>query len=92
MVTTGAGPPGGRPKRELAVASQRRLLLFALRADKRGFDLSQELAAELSSVTGVVSGDFDGDGVEDLALADGGAIRMFRQRSKRDKVEKREAK
>jgi hypothetical protein len=37
-------------------------------------------AAGLINASDVAAGDFDGDGVEDLAVADSGSIRILRQR------------
>jgi hypothetical protein len=71
----------GRP--ELAIVTPARL--FRARIGGRGaFELVDETArfglGGLANASDVASGDFDGDGVEDLAVADSGAIRILRQR------------
>jgi hypothetical protein len=75
--------PNGRPRAELAVVTQSRLLLARVSEDKARLDirdLTELLGAPLSNrLTGVAAGDFDGDGVQDLAIADSGAIRLLRQ-------------
>jgi hypothetical protein len=84
VTTAGASASGGGNRtRELAVVTQHRLLLATAKADRSGFDY-RELTSVLGkrglvSGTGVTSGDFDGDGVEDLAIADAGSVRLLLQ-------------
>lgn len=89
MITTGRAGEDGRARRELAVVTQRRVLLFSYgkRDGVAAFTLSRELPSPLQGATGVVAGDLDGDGVEDLAIADGGALRVLRQLSSQEKQE-----
>lgn len=84
VTTAGASTDGKRKaKRELAVVTNKRIVLAApsaadrLRFDVR--DLAIEGGGSLLTPTAIVQGDFDGDGVEDLAVADGGALRIVRQ-------------
>ena len=73
----------GKPKSELAVATKNQLLLASVSGDKTALevrDLTELLGAPLSGrITAVAAGDFDGDGVQDIALADSGSIRLVRQ-------------
>ncbi|HEY8074004.1 MAG TPA: VCBS repeat-containing protein [Labilithrix sp.] len=86
MITIGAAPPSstGTHTRALAIATQKRVFLATLKADKSGFDVSELAlfgAAGLRGATGIGAGDFDGDGVEDLAIADAGSVRIVLQQS-----------
>jgi len=45
-------------------------------------DVTNLLEGGLTYGTGLVAGDFDGDGVEDLAVAVDGAIRILRQKAR----------
>jgi hypothetical protein len=71
----------------LAVVTGSSVVLATLRPDKQGFDV-QSLAALLgkpfNNATGIAAGDFNGDGVEDIAVADGG-IRLILQKPARSK-------
>jgi hypothetical protein len=87
QITTGAVSASGAGKatRQLAIVTQRRLLLASLRADRSGFDVTDTEAAGLQGATGIVAADVDGDGVQDLAIADNGALRVLRQKALHDK-------
>lgn len=78
-VTIGGAPVFGKGARTtaLAVVTSRSLYLARLAADKKGFDVSPNAGGE--AISGVAAGDFNGDGVEDIALADGGSVRMLLQ-------------
>jgi hypothetical protein len=69
----------------LAVLTGSSVVLATLRADRQGFDV-QSLASLLSkpftNASGIAAGDFNGDGVEDIAVADGG-IRLILQKPAR---------
>jgi hypothetical protein len=84
LTTKGAAAFGKRPaKRDLAVVTNKRIVLASPDgADRARFvmtDVVTSGGAPLSSPTAIVQGDFDGDGVDDLAFADGGALRILRQ-------------
>jgi hypothetical protein len=87
LVVTGGAAIGGSAtdvRREVAIATTKRLFR-ARRPPGRGpFDVLDETArfgaAGLINASDVAAGDFDGDGVEDLAVADSGSIRILRQR------------
>jgi len=71
----------------LAVLTASSVVLATLRPDKQGFDvqsLSSLLNKPLNNATGIAAGDFNGDGVEDIAIADGG-IRLILQKLARSK-------
>ncbi len=79
---TGADADGKKSQPELAVISQRGLFLAKLKADRSGFetrDLGDRLGARSNDLTSVATGDFDGDGVQDIAVAESGSIRLVRQ-------------
>jgi hypothetical protein len=80
--TTGGAPVGaaGGRRRELAIVTPRHLFRAFVRAD-RAVDVADATAAfgDIRYGSAVVAGDFDGDGVEDLAVADEGSIRISRQ-------------
>jgi hypothetical protein len=72
----------GAVRRELAVVTSKRVLLARPAAgDRTKLDVRGVLpeGTTLSAATAIAAGDFDGDGVEDLAVADGGALRILRQ-------------
>jgi len=86
LITIGAAPPSnaGTHTRALAIVTQKRVFLARMKADKSGFDLSELAlfgATGLRGATGIGAGDFDGDGVEDLAIADAGSVRIVLQQS-----------
>jgi len=86
VVTAHAPSVGGAPAdvgRELFVVTPKRLYRARLeksRAPLVVVDETARLGAGLLYGTDVAAGDFDGDGVEDLAVADSGAIRILLQR------------
>lgn len=71
----------GAARRELAVVTKTRLFLASPSAsDRTKIDTRVVLGAgPLGAATGVAAGDFDGDGVDDLAIADGGSLRLLLQ-------------
>jgi hypothetical protein len=86
LVTTAGVPAsgGGTPTRVVLVITQHRLLRATLRSDKSAFDVDDVTTTlfgpgGLVGATGLAAGDFDGDGVQDIAVADGGSIRIARQ-------------
>jgi hypothetical protein len=87
IIVGGASPTaGGGRGRAIAVVTQHRLLLATLHADKKGFDVVDATpplfgAAGMGAATGISAGDFDGDGVDDLAIADNGSVRILLQES-----------
>jgi len=78
-IRTRAGAP-----RDLAVASPAGIVLLRPRADKRSWDTLPLPGgpASLRRPTALVAGDFDGNGVEDLAVVDDGSIVVHLGRSK----------
>jgi hypothetical protein len=87
LVTTGGADRSGKgsAKRQLAVLTERRLLFATLRADRSGFEVKDAELASLQQCTGIVAADLDGDGVEDIAIADNGSLRVFRQKEIHEK-------
>lgn len=85
QVTIGAAQ--ARPRRALAVAGRSRLALAELSADRSKLearDLTALLGQPLTNrISAVAAGDWDGDGVQDLAIADSGAIRLVLQQPRR---------
>jgi hypothetical protein len=84
----GAPVTGGRAKTNaLAVLTERSVVLATLTSDRQGFDVKTvaSLAAKgVTSATGIAAGDFNGDGLEDIAVADG-SIRLMLQAPKKAK-------
>jgi len=82
QITTGGGAIGaaGGKRRELAIVTPKHLFRAFVRAD-RSVDLSEATSAfgVITYGSAVVAGDIDGDGVDDLAIADQGSIRIARQ-------------
>lgn len=81
QITTGAGPPSssGAKRRELAIITPHHLFRASVQV---GRTFRVEPVSAFGSITygsAVVAGDFDGDGVDDLAIADQGSIRIARQ-------------
>lgn len=77
--------PRGRPARSLAILTSRRLFVAPLPASRAPFVVLPETLVKVSNLgngTDVAAGDFDGDGVEDLAVADSGSIRILLQQSR----------
>lgn len=80
QIVTGA-LRGAAPRRSLVVVTAHRVFWGEAARDRSKVEL-RPLAAfpdGLAEGTGVAAGDFDGDGVEDLAVADKGSIRVARQ-------------
>ncbi len=77
---------GGTRARALAIVTLKRIFLATLNDSKTAFDV-KELTSSIFGATGlraatsVAAGDYDGDGVEDLAVADDGAVRLVLQQS-----------
>ena len=73
-VVTGVLAPPGKAEGRLAVATKNCLVLATLSADKTKFDVGEAtdlLGTPVSGhITAIASGDFDGDGVQDLAIAE----------------------
>jgi hypothetical protein len=67
----------------IAVVTATSVVLATLRPDKHGFDvksLSSLLGKQpLNNATGIAAGDFNGDGVEDIAVANGGLRLILQQ-------------
>lgn len=84
LVTVGAATATGQgaKRRELAVLTGSRLLLMRP-LPGRTFETRDITAASglagMAEATGLAVGDFDGDGVEDVAIAEGGSVRILRQ-------------
>jgi hypothetical protein len=83
-----SGVRDDKPWFQLAIVTHTRLLTASLRRDGSAFDVVDRTASVFGNkgvtrLTGIVAGDVDGDGVPDLAVADGGAIRIIRQEAKR---------
>jgi hypothetical protein len=78
--------PARKQTNGLAVLTDTSLVLATLRPDKQGFDvrsLSSLLGGRgVAGATGIAAGDFNGDGVEDIAIADG-SIRLVLQQPAR---------
>lgn len=65
---------------KIAIVTDTSLSLVTMGADaKLSAAVVDKLGESPSGVTAVVSGDIDGDGVPDLAIAQGGGIRVLRQ-------------
>jgi len=84
-IVTTAGAPAhkeGPATRELAIVTGQRVYLASPSPDDRKTIVPREVPREagttLVSPTAIAAGDFDGDGVEDLAIADSGALRILR--------------
>lgn len=83
LTTAGARPFAKVPaKRELAIVTTKRIVIATPSADRASFavrDIVTEASVPFVHPTALVCGDFDGDGVDDLAIADSGALRIVRQ-------------
>jgi hypothetical protein len=83
----GAPATGGNAQTKgLAILTSHSVMLATLRSDKQGFDsrsLASVLAKDFGNATGIAAGDFNGDGLDDIAIADG-SIRILLQKPKRD--------
>ena len=79
----GAPATGGVAQTKgLALLTEHSLALVSLRPDKKSFDsttLGPLLGKDFGMTTGIAAGDFNGDGVDDIAIAVDGAIRILLQ-------------
>lgn len=74
-----------RPARKLAILTSKRLFVAPLPPARMPFGVGVEALVKVSSLgngTDVATGDFDGDGIEDIAVADSGSIRILLQQSR----------
>lgn len=84
----GASPLSSAHKQTngLAVLTDGSVVLATLRPDKQGFDVKSLRSLlgtkDATGATGIAAGDFNGDGVEDIAIADG-SIRILLQQPAR---------
>jgi hypothetical protein len=85
QITTAGGAVGttGGRRREVAIVTPKHLFRAVVGAD-RSFTVTDATSSfvQISDGRAVVAGDFDGDGVEDLAIADQGSIRIARQKAR----------
>lgn len=84
LLTTGGARPFAKAaaKRELAIVTTKRIVIATPSGDRASFavrDIVTEALAPFGGPTALACGDFDGDGVDDLAIADSGALRIVRQ-------------
>jgi hypothetical protein len=87
MLTTGGASADGAVgrTRKLVVVTQHRVFLATLKTTRDGFDFEEItglFGRNLVAGSGAATGDFDGDGVEDLAVADAGSLRILRQKGR----------
>jgi hypothetical protein len=85
QITTGGGPVGaaGGKRRELAIVTPKHVFRAFVKADRTvEVNEATSIFGRLEYGSSVVAGDFDGDGVEDLAIADQGSIRIARQKAR----------
>jgi hypothetical protein len=86
QITTGGAAVGAKgSRRELAIVTPRHLFFAFVGADRSVAFPSVSVPSPFPSIqdgSSVVAGDFDGDGVEDLALADQGSIRVAHQKAR----------
>lgn len=84
-ITTGGGAVGtvGGRRQELAIVTPRHVFRAFMRPD-RSVEVHEatSIFGAISYGSAIVAGDFDGDGVEDLAIADQGSIRIARQKAR----------
>lgn len=84
-ITTAGGAVGtaGGARHELAIITPRHLFRVFVRPDRTA-DVVDATApfGDIRYGSAVVAGDFDGDGVDDLAIADQGSIRISRQKAR----------
>ena len=86
QITTGGAAVGAKGRRrELAIVTPRHLFLAFVGADRSVAFPAAAVPSPFTNIqtgSAVVAGDFDGDGVEDLAVADQGSIRIARQKAR----------
>ncbi|CAN5925825.1 hypothetical protein BH11MYX4_BH11MYX4_07070 [soil metagenome] len=85
QITTGGGAVGAASgkRREIVVITPKHVFRAFMGAD-RAVDVADatSLFGAIQYGSAVVAGDIDGDGVEDLAIADQGSIRIARQKAR----------
>ena len=83
QITTGAAAFGSAPatRRELVIVTPKHVFRAFMHAD-RSVEISDATSVfgTIAYGSAIVAGDFNGDGVEDLALADQGSIRIASQK------------
>jgi len=89
LITTSAPRSGGDAKdvrRQMAIVTPKRLFLAPLPEGRGPFqpvDVTSLFGKQgLTYGSDVAVGDFDGDGVQDLAVADSGSVRILRQKAR----------
>ena len=86
QITTGGAAVGAKGRRrELAIVTPRHLFFAFVGADRSVAFASASVPSPFPTIqagSSVVAGDFDGDGVEDLAVAEQGSIRIARQKAR----------
>ena len=81
----GAPATGGSAQTKgLAVLTSHSVVLVTLRADKQGFD-AMSLGTDFGNAVGIAAGDFNGDGLDDIAVADGSINILLQKLRKEDK-------
>lgn len=75
VVLTGGAPAS----RDLVLTTSRRILRLPIGRGTRTLPVPETLAAGFEGLTSIGAGDVDGDGVEDLAIAEKGTVRVLRQ-------------
>jgi hypothetical protein len=81
VVTGGASGAAGK-RTELFVATSRRVLRVLVGEKKRELPSATLVARGFDGLTGMAAGDFDGDGVMDVAVAERGGVRVLRQKAR----------
>jgi len=71
----------GKPPSLVYVTGTQARKVSVLREKRRSF-AAAETVADLLRGTGISSGDYNGDGLTDLALVDGGTLRVLRAKLK----------
>ncbi len=75
VVVTGGAPSS----RELVLTTSKRILRVPVGRGARALPPLEVLASGFEGLTSIGAGDIDGDGVEDLAIAEKGTVRVLRQ-------------
>lgn len=81
----GVGKHGTLPEQDLVIVAAKKIFRVAIGKDRamKVTDATEDLVPHgLGYASSVVAGDFDGDGVEDLAISDLGSIRICRQKTR----------